>query len=616
MLKRLVSILLLLAMTAALAPAFAEEAPDTAAYVDIENLIDPALLPVTWEEIMENTLNPDAVTEERVCRVERINQEGVTLAIDVKVAFPADGSVSWEVFSARVESAVTAAIQGIAVDAASLARVSAEALSRLSIGDPETLCLRSVSVTLPYYPTLKTGSSGAEAQRLQQRLIDLGFLEDTADGHFGDRTKVAVEELQEFVREQEMAAAAADEPSSEGLLVMSASAESVRTPATRVTGEADAKLQAYLYSDAIERAVRPLGSGDKGVAVRRIQRRLRFLGYTTGAIDGDYGGDTARAVRLFQRYNGMETTGNANEETQLRLFGNEPALARYAILKSGDSGSDVKTLQTRLRTGGFMSANVDGSYGSGTVNGVKALQQYLISSGTEYASYMDTPNGIADSLLLELFFSKSFPQQPQLIPGSGDKLNIVRLQRRLSMLEYYTGPLDGDYGGGTKTAVATFQKRHKLSQSGVLDGATASMLFSANAEKALKPYMIGISIKRQKVYIYAPDGNDEYTKLVRTMTCSTGKNNSTPRGTFTGGPTSEQWHCFKNFPNCWAQYAYYVTGDIMIHSVLFNAKNGKLTKSSVRNLGSPASHGYIRLSVEDAKWIWQHCPKGTKIIIK
>ena len=100
------------------------------------------------------------------------------------------------------------------------------------------------------------------------------------------------------------------------------------------------------------------------------------------------------------------------------------------------------------------------------------------------------------------------------------------------------------------------------------------------------------------------------------MKCSTGKDETpTPKGTYqaTTGPGA-RWHYFKKF-ECWAQYAYYIQGDIMFHSVLYNEQNGPVTQSSVNNLGRKASHGCVRLSVEDAKWLWNNCPAGTKVVV-
>ena len=116
-------------------------------------------------------------------------------------------------------------------------------------------------------------------------------------------------------------------------------------------------------------------------------------------------------------------------------------------------------------------------------------------------------------------------------------------------------------------------------------------------------------------YNYGNWVNDEYTDLVRTMKCSTGrKSTPTPTGTFTNTGPGARWHYFTKF-DCWAQYAYYIEGDILFHSVLYNQKGGKVTQSSVNNLGSRASHGCVRLSVEDAKWIWNNCPANTTVVV-
>lgn len=49
--------------------------------------------------------------------------------------------------------------------------------------------------------------------------------------------------------------------------------------------------------------------GDNGNAVRVIQTRLAQLGFHQGAIDGDYGTVTQKAVAAFQRANRLNPTG-------------------------------------------------------------------------------------------------------------------------------------------------------------------------------------------------------------------------------------------------------------------------------------------------------------------
>ena len=102
---------------------------------------------------------------------------------------------------------------------------------------------------------------------------------------------------------------------------------------------------------------------------------------------------------------------------------------------------------------------------------------------------------------------------------------------------------------------------------------------------------------------------------VKTFTCSTGKNNTTPRGIFLNAFPQDRWHYFRKFL-CWAQYSFVIEGDILFHSVIFGQKNeNTVHRSSVRNLGNPASHGCVRLSVEDAKWLYEHCEKGKVVIV-
>ena len=295
------------------------------------------------------------------------------------------------------------------------------------------------------------------------------------------------------------------------------------------------------------------------------------------------------------------------------------------MLTVGSSGDDVSRLQKRLRVLGFASISVDGGFGESTKKGVETLQQYMRElEGESIAASAGNPgqltvevNGVADPMILDDFYSDSFPAIPAAMSTGSTGRDVMRLQRRLATLEYYYGSLDGDYGSGTAEAVAAFQKRNGLSQTGQADRATLEALFNENAKKALKPYVLKVSVSDQRVYAYAPDSNGEYTNLVRTMKCSTGlKSSPTPTGTFQDGTgPGARWHYFKKF-NCWAQYAYYIQGDIMFHSVLYNQKEGRVTKSSVNHLGSRASHGCVRLSVEDAKWIWSNCPQNTKVIIQ
>ena len=139
----------------------------------------------------------------------------------------------------------------------------------------------------------------------------------------------------------------------------------------------------------------------------------------------------------------------------------------------------------------------------------------------------------------------------------------------------------------------------------------------APAAQAAGSYWIGVDLTNQITTIYRTSDNS----VVRHMLCSTGlAATPTPTGTFylpSKAYSSErtEWYYFKEF-DCWAKYATRIKGGILFHSVIYSRKdNSSLRSSSVRNLGSRASHGCIRLSVDNAKWIAQNCPVGTKVKI-
>ena len=64
------------------------------------------------------------------------------------------------------------------------------------------------------------------------------------------------------------------------------------------------------------------------------------------------------------------------------------------------------------------------------------------------------------------------------------------------------------------------------------------------------------------------------------------------------------------------QYAYQIEGDILFHSVLYSQRDtSTLRVNSVYALGSKASHGCVRLQVEDAQWIYENCESGTVVVV-
>ena len=116
------------------------------------------------------------------------------------------------------------------------------------------------------------------------------------------------------------------------------------------------------------------------------------------------------------------------------------------------------------------------------------------------------------------------------------------------------------------------------------------------------------------MYAYAWE-NGSYSRLVRTMKCSTGlPETPTPTGTYSMAGQAGRWYYFSKF-ECWAQYAYRIYGPYLFHSVLYSEKIRPPCGRVLWTTGKPASHGCIRLSVEDAKWLYNNCAAGTTVKI-
>lgn len=75
-----------------------------------------------------------------------------------------------------------------------------------------------------------------------------------------------------------------------------------------------------------------LKHGDKGIAVRRLQKQLSAFGVKL-ATDGDYGDETEKAVRAYQAKIGLVVDGKAGEKTLAALAGTDCSkLLRNATL--------------------------------------------------------------------------------------------------------------------------------------------------------------------------------------------------------------------------------------------------------------------------------------------
>jgi len=149
-----------------------------------------------------------------------------------------------------------------------------EADARTSSGD------EAQDATSPKKRTLAavgTDDRGEKVEKVQRRLARFGFAPGPVDGAYGPRTEAAVKAFQMIA----------------GL---------------KRTGQANAKTVAALAD--YESDVALLEAGDKGKAVRKLQKRLARAPFDPGPADGAYGTRTVEAVWALEKLAGVPVDGN------------------------------------------------------------------------------------------------------------------------------------------------------------------------------------------------------------------------------------------------------------------------------------------------------------------
>ncbi|MBP5304311.1 MAG: L,D-transpeptidase family protein [Lachnospiraceae bacterium] len=133
----------------------------------------------------------------------------------------------------------------------------------------------------------------------------------------------------------------------------------------------------------------------------------------------------------------------------------------------------------------------------------------------------------------------------------------------------------------------------------------------ALAAESTPAYYIKVNKQCNTVTVYGKNKKGKYTVPVKAFVCSAGE--YTPLGTF---KTSNKYTWRALVENTWGQYATRITGSILFHSVPYTKMSpDSLMKGEYDKLGEHASHGCVRLSVMDAKWIYENCVSGTKVTI-
>lgn len=123
-------------------------------------------------------------------------------------------------------------------------------------------------------------------------------------------------------------------------------------------------------------------------------------------------------------------------------------------------------------------------------------------------------------------------------------------------------------------------------------------------------YYIKVNYTANCVTVYKKDNSGNYTIPVKALICSTGT--ATPTSGVYKTSDKYRWHQLNG--GVYGQYCTRITGHILFHSVPSSSNTpDSLKYVAYDKLGTTASAGCVRLTVEGAMWIYNNCASGTYV---
>ncbi len=224
---------------------------------------------------------------------------------------------------------------------------------------------------------------------------------------------------------------------------------------------------------------------------------------------------------------------------------------RFIGYKIGNKNEDIKTIQQWLDAYGF-NVKADGAFGEVTFKYLRYFQRIFGLQST----------GTVDK-------------------GTYDELSKEPTQEAMAK-------------------VNNFKTEYKSQNS-------AEAIVNSDGLMSMTDYMIYVDIPNQKVNILT--GYEYHWQLIKSMSCASGRDETpTVKGIFS---IQEKGEVFRPSSGVMCKYFSQFCGNYLFHSILLD-NNGNVMDPT---LGIQASHGCIRLAIENAKYIYTSIPVGTTVWI-
>lgn len=247
--------------------------------------------------------------------------------------------------------------------------------------------------------------------------------------------------------------------------------------------------------------------GDRSLAVKRNEERLKRAGFNPGTVDRNFDDGTARAVSRFQESVGIAPTGVLDERTRDRLAAVDKRIRKHDGKLLGPGVRNRRTLEAeqRLKRLGYDPGKVDGVYDRDTG---RAMQQFRADEGRKKGSLLaGTPTlrqlrnesralnhdpyhaRVKDSRARRrddaraALASRRVHADGTVGMGEGSRGPSVRwVQKHLRAAGYDPKHTNGVFDERTRGMVEQFQRRSDLPVTGRVDSATFRKLRHATLE--------------------------------------------------------------------------------------------------------------------------------------
>ena len=323
----------------------------------------------------------------------------------------------------------------------------------------------------------------------------------------------------------------------------------------------------------------------------------------TGEITGGYG---TLQYQYTEVYNGASNVVQAYSENPVYEFRTEGPGAHIYYLDVKDEGGQIVRFTYTLQVVVHPSYKLTGSFKS-NVTGIAKENQAIQLTATSSGGYGEKR---------EYRFRESFNGRTTVLQDYSEKTTCNFNIKGGGLHGYYVDIRDEG------KQILTLHLTISLGKNGWYYEGGYKFYYKNNVKQldldGILPrqssYYIKVNRTACTVTVYAKDGNNGYIIPVKRFACSVGlPSTPTPTGTFYTS-NKYRWHTLMG-PS-YGQYCTRIVGGILFHSVAGrNMTSYNLNARDYNKLGSPASHGCVRLCVRDAKWIYDNCPSGTKVTI-